>query len=422
MAAVVGILLSVGSCGRATKQRAEGVPQLTVEQIESPVPLNAIVPQVLESTKGEMILTWLEPLSPQGYRFRLAVSQGDRWTDPATITSGKDISMFPADLPGVTEAKDGTLTAYWQVTDKSNGDRYATIIQVASSRDGGRTWSTPTKPYHGAHPGQHGFISAFPVDEQVGFVWLDAEEQQYIPAKGGSGKEDWKGAIGLRFASVNAEGRVNSDSFIDRITCECCPTAAAVTARGPVVVYRGRQEPRDAKPLEVDVYKPTVRDIQISRLENSKWTVPHPIFNDNWVMNACPDNGPAVDAAGNRVAVAWWTAANDKPNVKVAFSGDAGDTFSPPVRVDMGTGTGQVTVSWTDDQSGAVVGWLENNRVWARWVSRDGLLGTPVPLGTAAGRRLPRWIARSGEIVAVWTTQDQDKKRSVRVARLRRTF
>ena len=27
------------------------------------------------------------------------------------------------------------------------------------------------------------------------------------------------------------------------------------------------------------------------------------------MINACPDNGPAVDAAGNSVAVAWWTRA-----------------------------------------------------------------------------------------------------------------
>ena len=419
LAMVFTTALTLAGCDRVAPHQPDAKPtrSLTVEAIASPVSGDSIVPQVVETLSGDIIVSWLEPLSPKGYAFRMAIRSGGNWSEVRTISSGPDISMFQADLPGVAETQDGRLLAYWEVCDKTNGDRYATIIQVASSQDGGRTWSAPTRPYRKGHPGQHGFISAFPIGGNVGLVWLDAEQQRYLPAKNGR-NEDWKGAIGLRYASVDAQGRSQADSFIDPITCECCSTAAAVSSRGPVVVYRGRREQHDAKPSETEVYKPTVRDIQISRLENGKWTKPRAVFDDNWVMNACPDNGPAVDAAGNSLAVAWWTAAENQPAVKVAFSSDAGDTFTRPVRVDNGAGAGQVTVALSGDQRGAVIGWIEGNNVWARWVSQDGHLGSPILLGPAAGRRLPRWINANGDIFAVWTEREEGEKRSVRVARL----
>jgi hypothetical protein len=411
------IVMITGGCER-TPEHQQDSGHLVTEPIKSPVPIDSIVPQVLKASNGDIILSWLEPLSTKGYAFRMAIGHEGSWSDPRTVSTGEDICMFQGDLPGVAEMRDGSLLAYWQLSDRTNGDRYATTIRVALSKDGGLTWSNPMTPYQNAHPGQHGFISAFPVDANMGLIWLDAEQQQFLPAKD-RGKESWKGAIGLRYASVNAKGHSSTGSFIDPITCECCPTAAAVTARGPVVVYRGRREPQNAKPTEVDVYKPTVRDIQISRLENGQWTRPRPIFNDNWVINGCPDNGPAVDAAGNRIVVAWWTGGGNQPSVKVAFSSDAGDTFSPPIRIDNGAGAGQVTVTWTEDRRGAVVGWLEKNNVWARLVSQDGSTGPPVMLGSAAGRRLPKWVTTPEGVLAVWTMRVEDGKRSVRVARLK---
>ena len=58
---------------------------------------------------------------------------------------------------------------------------------------------------------------------------------------------------------------------------------------------------------------------------------------------ACPVNG-AVAAAGERVAVAWFTGADKTPRVKLAFSNDAGETFGQPVAVDDGNPTGRVDV------------------------------------------------------------------------------
>lgn len=405
------VALAVGGCSNAP-------PTLTIEHLLSPAPQGSIVPQVYGTTHG-VVMSWLEPRADSGYAFRMASQHGNAWSDTRTVADSPDLIMFSADLPGLAEMPGGALLAYWQHADRRTGDPYATAIQVARSTDEGRSWSTPITPHRDGTAGQHGFISAFPVADGVGLVWLDAQHQQYLPSSSSGAKAaEWLGAIGLRATTITADGNVGSDQFIDPITCECCPTAAAATARGPVVVYRDRVTSDGVAPKEVRGDSGSVRDIHLARLENGKWTPPKRVHADNWVINACPDNGPAVDARDERLVVAWWTAADNRPRVSAAFSSDAGDSFTPPIPIDAGAPNGQVTVALMPDGRSAVVGWQEKGQAWARWVSADGALGQPLALGASPGRsRLPRWLAQGDGVLATWTSQEKGAQ-AVRVSHL----
>ncbi|MFK7983020.1 MAG: hypothetical protein AB8G86_23775, partial [Saprospiraceae bacterium] len=73
----------------------------------------------------------------------------------------------------------------------------------------------------------------------------------------------------------------------------------------------------------------------------------------------CPVNGPKIIAdGGNKVAVAWYTMANNQPQVKVAISSDAGANFSEPIQVDEGNPLGRVDLVF--DKDAIIVSWLEN--------------------------------------------------------------
>jgi len=380
---------------------------LAIHSLLSPAPVASLVPQVAALGPEKFLLSWQTPLVGGGYAFEMAIRDASQWSEVRQITSG-DLSMFSADLPGVAVLPRGGLLAYWELNDSRGGDRYATAIQTSVSWDEGKTWSGALKPYGDALAGQHSFLSWFPSKEGIGLVWLDARQRaevRHAARQMETTHDDHIGAIGLRYAAFNAEGKPMGDSFVDPITCECCPTSAAGTARGPVVVYRGRQEAPDTKPSEVRNDRPTVRDIYIARLDGGRWTKPHLVHADNWVINACPDNGPAVDAEGERVAVAWWTRSGDSPKVQVAFSNDAGETFGPALRVDQGKAEGQVTLALLPGGDAAVAGWLEDGRTWARFVSSAGALGPPIELGASPRHsRLPKWIAGRSRIFAVWTS------------------
>ena len=121
------------------------------------------------------------------------------------------------------------------------------------------------------------------------------------------------GAHDASLRDHGARWRAGADeAVLDTRVCDCCQTSAAMTAEGPVVVYRDRSEGE-------------LRDISIARLRNGEWSEPRTVFRDGWEISGCPVNGP-VDRrrSGRRLAVAWFTAANDMSRVKLAFSDDAG--------------------------------------------------------------------------------------------------
>lgn len=404
----LALLVFLSGCGK--KPQA-----LSVHTLNSPAPKESIVPQATKLSDGRIALSWQEPLAGGGYKFAMAIGKRDTWSDTRVVASGSNLSKFTADLPGIAELPGGALLAYWELKDLK-GDRYATAIQTSVSKDEGKSWRRPARPYGDSLAGQHSFMASFPDTDGLGLVWLDAQQRSLV--RNAVVGDEQIGAIGLRYAHLNADGQPTREAFIEPITCECCPTSATSTGRGPVVVFRGRQETPGTKPSEVRGDRPTVRDIYIKRLQDGQWSQARLVHQDSWVINACPDNGPAVDSQGDKVAVAWWTRSEDDPKVLVAFSRDAGDSFTPAFRVDAGKAEGQVTVALLPLGDGAVIGWLEGGKAWARLVSSNGIAGSPVLLGNSPRHsRLPKWLWVDGGVTAVWTSLENEV-RQVQVSRI----
>jgi len=415
-AVIIATLMPVCGCKQAARS-------LRVNHESSPVSGASLVPNAARLSSGGLLVSWQRPLETGGYSFEMAIRDKGNWSDVRTVASGKNLSMFTADLPAVVQLPNGNLLAYWEVKEATKEDPYATAIHTAVSNDEGRTWGASSTPYGENLSGQHSFVSSFPEHDGIGLVWLDAAEQSKIRLASKAHKADAgsmkMGSIGLRYAALNSSGEALRGSFVDPIACECCPTSATVSDRGPMVVYRGRREPDGTKPSEVDPDRPTVRDIYVSRLERDRWTKPRLVHADNWTINACPDNGPSIDAHGNNVVVAWWTAPADQPKVQIAFSRDSGDSFSEPLRVDSTRGEGQVTAVLLPDGKSAIVGWLEDGMTWAKLVRDTGETSAPVSLGSAPRHsRLPRWVVnRDNSVTAIWTRKDNGKS-SVAISRI----
>jgi hypothetical protein len=172
----------------------------------------------------------------------------------------------------------------------------------------------------------------------------------------------------------------------------------ASTSAGPVAVYR------DRSPEEI-------RDIRVIRFRDGIWGEGDIVHEDGWETAACPVNGPAVAARGDRVAVAWFTAAGGTPRVKVAFSDDAAERFGPPVAIDGGNPAGRVDVVMLEDGA-ALVSWLERTggefaEVRVRRVEPSGRAGQPLSVSRSSGERasgFPRLAeAGSAAVLVAWT-------------------
>jgi hypothetical protein len=150
-----------------------------------------------------------------------------------------------------------------------------------------------------------------------------------------------------------------------------------------------------------------LRDIALARFEGGAWKT-SPVGGDGWKLLGCPVNGPEIATEGSRIAVAWFTAAQNTARVEVAFSENAGATFSKPVRIDGGRPLGRVGLAL--DGNDAIVSWLEQTgetaQIRLRRVSADGHAGRPLDVAEVPATRatgVPR-LARDGDrLVVAWT-------------------
>ena len=359
-----------------------------VESLASPAGPDSGQPQLSVSDRG-VLLSWIER-SGNTATLKLAERTAVGWTTPRTVASGDDWFVNWADVPSAMRLADGTLVAHW--LQKSGPDTYAYDVRLSYSRDDGRTWAPSFTPHHDGTQTEHGFASLFQMPGAgLGLVWLDGR------AMGGGGHDGHaKGAMSVRFGTFDTAWKQTSEMPVDLRVCECCPTAAVVTADGPLVAYRNRSDDE-------------IRDIYVSRFENGTWTTPAAVHDDGWQIPSCPVNGPMLSARGRDVAIAWFTVKNDVGQAYLAFSRDAGRTFGAPIRLDDGGSLGRVDVELMPDGS-AVATWIEfadqRAQFRARRVTRDGHRSAPVTVAGMTGGRAsgyPRVALHNDELVFAWT-------------------
>ncbi len=362
-----------------------------VRELPSPAGPGIGQPNLAVAPDGRVYLSWIERLGEGRFSLRFAVKEGDGWSAPRVIAEGTNWFVNWADFPSMIALPDGSLAAHWLV--KNGPGTFDYEVTIARSFDGGKTWGNPFVPHRDGKQAEHGFVSLFAAkDGSLAAVWLDGREMK----PGAGGHDHDHGEMTLRYVKIKRNGTLTDEAVLDARVCECCQTSAAMTAEGPVVVYRDRSEQE-------------IRDISIVRLRDGKWSQPHSVFQDNWRINGCPVNGPSVAASGRRLAVAWYTGVNNEPRVKLAFSSDAGASFGEPIIVDDGNPAGRVETLLLDDGS-ALVCWLEKltdgGAVRVRQIRQDGKRGeaiTVAPSGTARSNGFPQ-MARVGKmLVFAWT-------------------
>jgi hypothetical protein len=366
----------------------------TPREVATPAPAGSSSPQLTATGDGRAVLSWLEPAEGGRHRFRFSVRNGSAWSTPVTIAEEERVFANWADVPTVAILPDGTWAANWL----SSTGRGSYDVKLSFSTNEGRTWSAPVIPHGDGTRTEHGFVSFAPwPGGGVGLIWLDGRDYAKYAGAEHHGPEMLKAEMALR-ATVFKDGRQAPEMLVDPRVCDCCPTALTPTATGLVAAYR------DRSPSEV-------RDIYIARFEHGRWLPPRPVHDDKWLIPACPVNGPALASRGDRVAVAWFTAANGEGRVNVSFSTDGGASFSAPQRIDDGKPEGRVDVVMLEDGS-AIVQWIERlepgAEVRMRRVAGAGQRGPATRVATIAADRAsgyPRVVAAGNELVFAWTAK-----------------
>ncbi|MDO8540145.1 MAG: sialidase family protein [Opitutaceae bacterium] len=358
----------------AAAERVAPAPVVGIERILTPAGPGSSGASLATAPDGTVWLTWLEPVASPTGATALRCSTFDaiakKWRPATTIAQGANWFVNWADFPALTVGENGAAVAVWYANNPPprsgaatadshdhHGPGYRAFINHTS--DGGRTWTTGVPLTRESESVE--FVSlATLADGRVLATWLDGRSRR-------AGKPQQ-----LYARVIGASG---ADMLVDASVCDCCQTALTPFPDGTALLaYRGRGDQE-------------VRDIRVTRFRGNRWDEPRPLNQDDWRINGCPVNGPQLASDGGRVAVAWFTAADNDPRVLASYSPDAGARFLMPLRLDHTKPSGRVDTLLLRDGAMLVTWLAADGEFWLGRVSPEFTTDDPVLLAKAAADR-----------------------------------
>jgi hypothetical protein len=298
--------------------------------------------------------------------------------------------------------KDERVNVVW--VSKQGG---AAAIRAAASNDGGATFARATTITPSGLTGARGWESAAVSDDgALHAVWLDGRNA--VPAAHDHHAPSAQNALSAARAPMrqdiyHAIWRGTDppvETMVAANVCFCCKTAIVSRNHDVYVAWR-------------HLFDGGIRDIAVARSSDggATFSAPVRVSADNWKIDACPDDGPAmaVDATG-ALHIVWPTMVHEPAGDRIAIfeaeSTNGGATFTPRRRVDTGAasaahpriaiGPAGAAVVWDELAEGARRGWMR--------------IGDGQPIGlSAAAATYPAIAATPHAFVVGWTEQDGER-------------
>lgn len=254
--------------------------------------------------------------APDGLLWRVVTSKDHVYVDhsndrgitfsaPVAVNKqSQRIRVSSENRPGV--AVDGNNRIY--VIYPAEGQQPATLFYSVSS-DKGVSFSDPA-PLSSKAAEAISLQATLVTDTQgkVDVFWHDDRDRIDYKQLGNS----------VYYTGFDSQGRIEADRKVFDGFCECCRLAVSFDHHQPLVFGRF-------------IYSAGVRDHGLIRLVDGAWRAQR-ISDDNWQIEACPEQGPALSIAENgRYHLAWFTQGATRKGLFYARSTDHGQQFSPPL-------------------------------------------------------------------------------------------
>jgi hypothetical protein len=265
---------------------------------------------------GTLWLAWMA-----GGKISVASSRdaGKTLSTPVAATAdGLNLDWGPDARPKIAIDRQGRIAlAFSTFRDKAFNGQVLTTL----SQDGGKSFA-PVRPITGSNESQRFEAIGFDRNGQVFAAWLDKRNR--VPVQQTGRKYD---GAALFFAASNDGGRSYSEAriAIDN-TCECCRLGLAFDPENhPVVVFR-------------NIFEGGVRDHAVITFKDAATPgEPRRVSVDDWQIAACPHHGPSLAVSPNgSYHVTWFTNGKARKGLFYAHSRDGGKSFSAPSAIGEG--------------------------------------------------------------------------------------
>jgi hypothetical protein len=418
LASLIGIACRGGAPRESGAGEAEAAGRITLGRLDR---MN-VYPSV--AALGKIVaVAWNARTEQQSDVYvSVSVDGGVTFGDAARVTDlVKDASIGGEQPARIVVAPGNVLHVVWP----SRHDGRA-VLRYASSVDLGKSFTKPSTIAGGREPGLRGWQSvAIGHDGGVHALWLDGRNADAAPHQHGAHQPGAGAAAGRKMgkaprqdvfhAAWKADGP-RTERAVAAEVCFCCKTALATAGDRVYAAWR-------------HIYPGSVRDIAVARSTDNGVTFAAPVrlSDDNWKIEACPDDGPsmAADTHGG-IHIAWPTmVAGDPPRKGIFYSSladgaAAGMTFGPRVRLDAGDADAAHPQIASDDHGNTAVVWDERDGDRRRIVLRRVAGGTAAAPerfeGVGAG--YPAVAAAEGHWIVVWLEQTPDGSSTIAGRRL----
>jgi hypothetical protein len=320
---------------------------------------------------------------------RLWISRSDdggrRFSQPVAVSSEPEEIVADAEnRPKIAVARDGTLLLSWT---QSLPRKYAGNIRFARSTDGGLHFSAPITLNDDDRIIGHRFDSlAADGAGRVAVAWLDARDREAARETGGT----FAGSSLYVTQSADNGAHFGANRAVAAHTCECCRTALAWTAEGPVAFWR-------------NLYGTNTRDFALTNLDTGEV---RRATDDAWQIDACPHHGGglAVDGRG-ALHLVWFTQGTTRQGLfykRIAAGGESvpmalGDPAAQAGHAAVAAAGDTVLIAWREFDGRAYVARAMHSRdggtTWSaplRLAESSGAADYPLPL-TDGKRALVVW-------------------------------
>lgn len=318
---------------------------------------------------------------------------GKTWSSPRRVQQqGEPVSADGENRPKIAFGRKGEI--YITYT-KPLAKPYTGEIRFVRSDDGGKSFAAPITVHANRDLITHRFESLI-VDREgrVYVAWIDKRDMQAAIAR----KRKYAGAA--LYYAVSDDGGVSfkGDYKVADHSCECCRIALALNPLGvPMALWR-------------HVFEPNARDHALAELrpDGKPGLLTRASF-DDWRVDACPHQGPALAYADSGIRhQTWFNMKGEEGGVYYAAA-DASGKLGMPLRLgseqamhaDIAVRGREVALAWKqfDGKSTAILGRLsqDGGQTWA-----------DVELARTQGASdQPRLLASDSAIVLVWRTQNE---------------
>ncbi|NRB37701.1 MAG: exo-alpha-sialidase [Pseudomonadales bacterium] len=243
--------------------------------------------------------------------------KGKTYSKPVRVNpEAEKIATRGENRPKIALDKAGNIYLSWA---NPLPQKWSSNIRFAWSADAGKHFSQAVTINDDGLMTGHSFNEMVVSDDgQVFITWLDGRHALKAKQAGAITDHEYIGSAIYMASSKPAAGESawKNRHLLDG-SCVCCRLALDLNPQQqPVLMWR-------------HIYADNIRDHALLTLTDSvQKPAPHRVSFENWQIEGCPHQGPAVRVQGQRTHMAWFNDAPEASGLFYAYSDSAGQKMS----------------------------------------------------------------------------------------------